>query len=286
MTFSKQLKLAALALAFGVAGVQAAPVGLPMLIEEGSVPNSGGSSQFWADQLSGQYDEVVTFLDATQFSTVAIFRAGAWYRDGSVVSEGQILNTSDSRGGYNLYAKFVGKGTYSTAVVDGNLVTTFSATQNAIELWVDEKRDTTYVIPGSVSGTPTVGELSLTSGAGSLTDDYMLGSASATIAAGGNSSTGLANGNFEIVFGGFTLTNNGLLPDGDKYFIAPRPFHMTLDLNGNFQSLTAAAGTSVALRNSSANAFFFNVVPEPGALALVGIALLGLGVAGKRRKSA
>ncbi len=284
MKFFKQLKLAAIALAFGVTGAQAATVGLPMLIEEGSVPNSGGSSLFWADQLSGQYDEVVTFQDATHFTTVAIFRAGAWYRNGSVVTEGQILNTADSRGGYNLYAKFIGSGTYSTSVVDGNIVTTFSATQNAIQLWVDEKRDTVYEIPASVGATPAMSDLSLVSG--SLTDDYMLGSASTTVAAGGNSNTGLANGNFEIIFGGFSLTDNGSAPDGEKYFLQPRPFHMTLDLNGNFQSLTPTVGGSVLLRNSSANAFFVSTVPEPGALALVGAAFLAVGVASKRRKSA
>lgn len=281
MMFSKQLKLAALALAFGVAGAQAAPVGLPLLIEEGSVSGTPANA-FWADQLSGQYDEVVTFIDATHFTTVAVFRAGAWYRDGSTVTEGQFLN-GPGASGYNLYAKFIGSGTYSTSLSGSDIVTTFSATQNAIELWLDPSRNTVYNIPAAAGApTPAFTDLTLTSGAASLTDDRRLGSASITLAAGGNSSTGLANGNFEIVFGGFTLD----APDGENYFVAPRPFHMTLDLNGNFQSLTPVAGTSVALRNSSANAFFFNSVPEPGALALAGIALLGLGVAGKRRKSA
>lgn len=281
-SFPKQLKQTAvvLSLAFGAIGAQAATVGLPITIEEGSVAGTP-SNVFVADQLGGQYDEVVTFVDATRFTTAAIFRAGAWFRDGATVTEGQFLN-GPGASGYNLYAKFIGSGTYSTAVVGSDLVTTFSATQNAIELWLDPSRNTRYDIGNSAGDPPAFTDLVLTSGAASITDDRKLGTASITLDAGGSSSTGLANGNFEIVFGGFTL----IAPDGEDYFVAPRPFHMTLDLNGNFQSLLPVAGTSVKLQNSSANAFFTSSVPEPGALALVGAAFLALGVVAKRRKSA
>lgn len=270
MTFIKQLKLAAVALAFGAAGAQAATVGLPITIQEsgaGAAPN-----QFVATQLSGQYDEVVTFIDASRFTTAAIFKAGAWFYNGSPL----FTQLNGFGTGYGIYAKFIGSGTYASS----GGVTTFSASYNAIELWLDPGKNTNYQVGASAGLTPSFS--SLVNGIGSVTgDDVLLGSASLTLLAEGNSKPGVANGNFEILFGDFTLTS----PAGEAYFIAPRPFYVKLDLNGNFQELTPVSGTSVTLNGSSANAFFVPV-PEPGALALVGAAFLAVGVASKRRKSA
>lgn len=280
MTFSKQLKLAVVALAFGAAGAHAATVGLPVTIEEKAGGTNATSKVIVADQLSGQYDEVVTFHSASTFTTAAIFNAGKWFRNSQPVASRLGADFSDVGldWGYSVYAKFIGSGTYFTDGVN----TSFSASYNAIELYLDVNQDTDYDIGPSASAVPSFNDLVLTSGAASITDDLKLGTASLTLAADGNSTgSGLSNGNFEIIFGDFKLEN----PAGEAYFIAPRPFHIKLDLNGNFQSFIPVSGQSVALLNNSANAFFL-AVPEPGALALVGIALLGLGVAGKRRKSA
>lgn len=278
MMFSKQLKLAVVALAFGAAGAHAATVGLPVTIQESA--GGGFPNQFVADQLSGQYDEVVTFQDASHFSTAAIFNAGQWFRNGNALSTqlNAVYPPLFPAYGYGIYAKFIGSGTYTT---DGT-TTTFKATYNAIELYLDQNQDTDWNVGGSASAVPSFGDLVLASGAASLTDDLLLGTASLTLAADGNSSSsGLANGNFEILFGDFQLKS----PDGEAYFIAPRPFHIKLDLNGNFQSFIPVSGQSIQLLNNSANAFFVPV-PEPGALALVGAAFLAVGVASKRRKSA
>lgn len=279
--FSKQLKLAAVALALGAAGAHAATVGLPVTIEEKLGGTNATSKIIVADQLSGQYDEVVTFHSATQFSTAAIFNASKWFYNGGVVTSRLSSDLSEFGvdWGYNIYAKFIGSGTYFT---DGTN-TSFSATYNKIELWMDRDQNTTYSIVGqTASAVPSFNDIVLTSAATTTNDDLLLGTASLTLAADGNSTgSGLANGNFEILFGDFKLE----APNGEAYFIAPRPFHIKLDLNGNFQSFIPSAGASVYLLNNSANAFFVPV-PEPGALALVGAAFLAVGVASKRRKSA
>lgn len=271
MTFIKQLKLAAVALAFGAAGAQAATVGLPITIQESGV--GAAANQFVATQLSGQYDEVVTFIDASHFTTAAIFNAGQWFRNSTPLS----TQLNGFGAGYGIYAKFIGSGTYATDL-SGNTV--FNASYNAIELYVDRNKDTVYNVGTTAGLSPSFSALSLAT-AGTAADDLLLGSASLTLLAEGNSKPGVANGNFEILFGDFTLTN----PTGEAYFIAPRPFYVKLDLNGNFQGITPSAGTSIQLLGNSANAFFVPV-PEPGALALVGAAFLAVGVASKRRKSA
>ena len=269
-SFLQKAKFAAIFVAaigaFGGASA-ASLVGLPVTIQEGAIAGAMSNS-FQANQLSGLYDEIVTFGPGNTFSTEAIFNATGWNVSSQVHGFG--LNS------YELYAKFIASGTYSTA----GGITTFSATSNALQLFADANQDTRYKTAVAATAVPSFANLVLTSAAGSTADDVLLGSSSSTVAAAGKSGGALANGDFEIVFGNFNLAN----PDGLAYFTAPRPFYMGLDLNGNFQSITPVSGTSVAITASSANEFFGNVIPEPGSLALVGISMLGLGFVGMRRK--
>ncbi len=274
---------AALTLIAAAAGAHAAPVGQPVWINEGAIPGTPVVAPFInlpVDQLSGQYDEVLTVGLGSTFTTEAIFNAGKWFNNGASVPS--FLGAPDIFGGYKLYAKFTGFGTFAPKVGGGF---TFTGGGGAIEVWADPIMNTVYNVGASAAAVPSVNNLVLTSGAASITDDYLLGSASLITAAEGVTNPGLANGNFEVVFGDFALTSapGQLPPNGDKYFIAPRPFYMILDLNGNFQSFIPVSGTSVQLLNSSANAFF-QTVPEPGALALVGLALVGMGVATRRAR--
>ena len=275
---------AALTLIAAAAGAHAAPVGQPVWINEGSIPGTPVVAPFNnlpVDQLSGQYDEVLTVGALNTFTTEAIFNGGKWFNNGSAVPS--FLGSPDFLGGYKLYAKFTGFGTFVPGPVPGGF--TFNGGGGAIEVWADPNMNTIYNVAAFALPVPSMNNLVLTSGAASATDDYLLGSASLITAAQGVVNPGLANGNFEVVFSDFALTSapGQLPPNGDKYFIAPRPFYMTLDLNGNFQSFIPVSGTSVQLLNSSANAFF-QTVPEPGALALVGLALVGMGVATRRAR--
>lgn len=269
----------ALALATAAAAVSAAPVGQPINIQEGAILGALPSA-LTVDQLSGQYDEVISFTSPNNFYTEAIFNAGGWFLSGSPISSQ--VNGSQAGGlsnGYGLYAKFIGSGTFTGSVATGF---TFNGASGAIEIYADPNQNTNYDVFTTTAGGGTSASLShlnLVSGAASVLDDVLLGHASLVSMAQGNGTAGgLANGNFELVFSNFVLD----APFGTAYFTT-RPFPVVLDLNGNFQSITPSAGQSAVILNNSANAFFVNAVPEPGALPMVALALLGLGAVTRRR---
>jgi len=84
-----------------------------------------------------------------------------------------------------------------------------------------------------------------------------------------------ANGDFQTNFSNLTLTAAGKL-----FFIEPNPFHVNLEATGQFNSFDV---TGTQFINGSAD-ITLNSVPEPGALALMGLGLLGLGATSIRRR--
>lgn len=234
-------------------------------IQEGAIPGTP-TNQVIADQLSGQYNEVFSTTGPGTFNTLAYFNAGGWFNN--TVAQSVYLN-SPGTNGYGLYALFQSNGTFTSS--GGS--TTFTGTAGSLQLWADPNQDSTKALPGSAIG-GTIANITL----GGNGEDLLLGTASLLTAANGHSFFGTgANGDFELVFSDWALQASG-----ESYFIAPRPFYMVLDLNGNFQSFDPTSATDITLPASSANAFF--AVPEPGTIALLGIGLLGMGM-GLRRKA-
>lgn len=266
----KQIAKALACSAFVVAGTFSASAYafLDFTIQESGIPGSA-ANLFTADQINGNYTERVTFTGPNTFATAATFGVGGFFNNGSPVSPTQLNGLEP--GGYKLYASFFASGTFNTV----GTVTTFTGLTGSINLFADPLSNSTAT-PGTTAFDPIV-----VAGGG---DDYSLGSTTSLTAGQGRfDSSTLNNGDFELIFDNFVLT--GPPGGGDAFFIAPRPFYFIVDINGNFTQFPVAVGTT-ATTTGSANAFFVAAVPEPGSVALFGLALAAMGwvgVGGRRR---
>lgn len=261
----KQIAAGLLALA-AAAGAIAAPVAADFTINEGSVPGAVPNVVV-ADTFNGRYNEVITVNPDLTFDTVAYANFGQIFS-----LEGTQLTITNLNGlganGYGMYAIFVSSG---VAIPGG-----FQGTSGTFQLFIDVDQNTTWGLPGTGAGSVAVGNNS---------DDYMIMSSSTLTNALGL----LGNpGAFDLWFKDIALTvgdQNGLLAgtqNGDQYFVQPRPFHVLMNVDGDFDNAQPVPGTFLVNGDVS----FIFTVSEPAGLALVGLALLGAGLASRRKRAA
>jgi len=238
---------------------------LDFKVNEGVVdPGNTLPNIFTADKLNGGYTEFLAPTSATTFATSAVGNLGQFFKNEGTALVSSQLN-GFGNGGYGLYAIFTASGNITGA----NL---FQGTSGGFSLYLDRNKDTTFN-GFFASNDPVSTPLR---DAGTFGDDDLLASTFTVVSGSGNLNG--PPGAFDITFKDFTLTAVGA-----TYFFDPNPFHMIVQINGDYDQFVPTSTPFVSRVTGDVSAVF--QIPEPGSLALFGLALAGLGLTQRRRKS-
>jgi hypothetical protein len=261
-TIKHSLCAVAASVALASGAVQAAE---PYFTVDESIQGSGGNVT--ANRIQGEYSEVANFnLDST-FDVSILFNLNSFVDTGPAIDPGSALGAGD----YNLYATFLGGGTFGPQ----GSGTKFTFTSGSFNLFMDFDADSTFgdittqnanalwsVTENNADGLIASGNI--LSGVGIL-DPVGFGSACTQ----------------QNICGSFgTNTDFSLTALGLTYFVDPDPFYDLTFESGTLRNFTVAGRQEITGDGS----IWFGETPEPGTIALFGLGLLGLSRINRRKR--
>lgn len=244
------------------------------------IPGTGTNTagQFTADKIVANYVERISFTQGNQAGQ-GTFNVSLYFdfsnfvgNDGLTDLDGTMLNQNGAMGGYDVYGFYTATGTFGTNSSGATVFNFTPGNGSTLSVWLDRNNDTQSTVanatlPGQFTN---VGDdVEIATGAGIFGEGNLLPDTSCSL--GGDC-------------GSFTsITSFALTAAGSQFFIAPNPFYNIAIERGQLNSFPVS-GDQV-INGSLDISFRENRVPEPASLGLLGLGLLGLGAA-RRRKQA